>query len=363
MYVFTNALSNVSSYFYSSDSNDKATSPHAQDATNHSDSAIQTLPRELVLQSVTSLTASSIVNLGLTCKHFHTLLQPTHKSCFESLIKIERTRFGSPPDVLFAQAFESIMAVPMTKLHPGLFRDLTETTANIAIWCYYDHSLNGLKQAVATAIAQMKLPPESLFDALALMDLVVVRWQTTAKLGSETDHHDAILKQTNEAFWPEMLESLMASKSPIMVDTAAQLFVQRYQGTMESISAGLASRVAVALFFHHPDNVKPTGEWVRETMCRRFGVTNETQWNLIDLRIAGEIYVYLGPKPGLAFDELCERWRPGDTAFVILAEKQSIARNGSRVDFGDRPMVTPATTVTPTIWTKCKAALDFWNGQ
>ncbi|MCP1117812.1 F-box protein [Robbsia andropogonis] len=125
--------------------------------------------------------------------------------------------------------------------------------------------------AVCNLITQQEsminVPPESLSDALSLMDLAVARWAVRQTFDDCRVSPCDLLKMTDKALWPAMLDSLLAV--PIQVEylqSEIGLFAKEYDGSGGRISDKV--KIHVAGWFMDQGNYN--SDQIQDAMLRRF---------------------------------------------------------------------------------------------
>ncbi len=87
-------------------------------------------------------------------------------------------------------------------------------------------------------------PPESLSDALSLIDLAVARWAVRHTFDDCRVSPCDLLKMTDKALWPAMLDSLLAAPIEVTyLQSEIGLFAQEYDGSGGRISNNVRSKV------------------------------------------------------------------------------------------------------------------------
>ncbi|MGF7187627.1 hypothetical protein [Robbsia andropogonis] len=252
------------------------------------------LSSDLVIVVAALLPAHSIVRFASANQQLHTLLRCRFPATFQAVVDIKNLSSGTPVGKLFTQAINSIQAISIRTQQPALLRDLVLTLE--AGSQRFDTSPGGCDDgfdsgpfydAISQQESEIAVPPRCQSDALSLIDLIVARYAGCASFKRCANRPFDLLKMTNKAFWPAMLDSLMANIQPDKLKREITLFAEEYEGTVHNISTRLAAELAVIML------VNDCNDWgdVRSVMHRRFGVMTEAQWHAINHRIATRVYV------------------------------------------------------------------------
>lgn len=320
-------------------SGDAASSKTLPVCMTHDDqNALRKLPDELILAAANVLPARAIFNLGLTNKYLHALLLPVFHTSFQAIENIDKIRTDIVSLNTWRQAMKSLDAVSIEAQKPALLRDVALAYSSLTV-DRVDPVNRGIspnsdsdesdtlifERALKAQEEQIPLPPKSMSDALALVDLQVAGYVMLKSLQVSKTGPVELLLLSNKAFWPAMLESWLDDVPAHALKNVIECFAEGYDGPVVEISSRLAGEVAVAQFFvsdalaTQPFVVKRTGPEVLALMHKRFNVSTEAQWDAIDERIATELRNRYPLTESAAFQEECRRWRE-DVAFLTLVK-------------------------------------------
>ncbi|MGF7187295.1 hypothetical protein JOE11_000322 [Robbsia andropogonis] len=301
------------------------------------------LPSDVFCMSASLLSARSLFSLSLVSNKYYTLLRSQFQSSFMAMSNIGRFRTSEPLEALFMQTLNSIQTVRIRAQQPALLRALVLTIPDGNRSGSDDrHGHRHLAffkgKAFSAVLSEqesvIKLPPCSLSQALDLVNLIVARYAIFKSFEHCKITPFNLLQQTEKSFWVAVLNSLTEDIPAYDLKDAITLFFENYDGLPENISDLFAGALASALFF----NKKHQGDMVQAIMRRRFGVTTDKQWSIVDQRIASELHEHCKEAPGPDFDLECSRWRACNTRFVIQAEQATLAIK-PHYNFGERAQI------------------------
>ncbi|MGF7187626.1 hypothetical protein JOE11_000653 [Robbsia andropogonis] len=306
------------------------------------------LPDELFRATTSCLSMHAILQLGSACKRLDAQMVALFPTLFKALSEIKATRTASVPVFSFPIILSSIKDVSIERAQPALLRKLlvdvprNRRSLDTRIPAEQRVYVNHIETTVAQQKDLISFPFLSQADALSSINLIVTQHLCGPAAISTSKELIYLISNTKYAFWPAMFDSVLVDIPADHILEAIKIFLDRYEGTVEKVSDSFAKALANEMFFHRDlpgafRDSKNKGTVIREMLQTRFGITRDVQWQIIDEGIALNLHKHVNPSPGASFDSLCENWRADDTAFVILAEKMTVA-NAPYFNFGNRSM-------------------------
>lgn len=297
------------------------------------------LPDELVLMVANVLPGRAILNLVFTNKHFSSLLPLTFRRSFQAIAAIEKVKAGAVTVTSFLNTLASIQAIQIDAQKPALLRDFSLSWAALsqphsASAEIPDHSGTFEERAFCKALREVQLaitlPPQSLSDTLASIDISVACYVGLSSFAVCNLWPINLMYATDKAAWPVMLESLLMSLPAHSLKSEIRELAEEYDGIVTEISDKLAEELAIALFFVNPflasmnERNLPSGSDVRRKLRHQFGVRTEAQWVAIDNRMALEVQERCSRYAGSLRFEESNRWRAG-SEFYALVQHSDVA--------------------------------------
>ena len=322
--------------------------PVHDDAVGHSAEAVPhpllSLPQEMLGHILEELDAHALLRFASVSTRTVRLVGPEGEASARAL----RAMWCKPPLLQCSPVIEAISALHGRR-QPALYKALMSLPEAARSRDAREDAWVGLttrarirlqkplRAAFALACTPMDInrdwllaQPPAPWRWQALGDMIVARHIATAIQDTWTHNPDSILADlwlVPLAYWPEILETLIAPDAMLYPKTAAAVhyFASSFHGDLSAASATMAAAVAVSLFGAGTvPFAEIRGAAVRDDLRERFGIKAETQWQAIETAIATDIAFHSEGHFG-CMDQQCERWRAGDAFFCRRVQAAYLA--------------------------------------